>query len=396
MHSFAAVLATALTVSPILHIAARPADFQSFAFVSDLGVGEVLYSRKERSLGKRNDGNNSLLFDVLAIDPGWASSALLPRAGEMMVFDKRDDGASALKKRGEPFNCDVEEECIEDCKGIKFIFGDQIGSGSYGRVYKGRLNDGTDVAIKSGPRAILEPGAKAMKELEGNAHIPKLYSSCASPGPDYWVVMEYFGEDNIKKRLEAGLLKGQEIAEKAVMNDVLDGFSYMHGKGFAHTDIKDDNIMMVGDGSKIIDLDGATKENSLDKVEGLELNKSPEGKKGGSVDAKGNDVWALGLIHVQLITGLDQRTKAQQIYDKPGADSARVKHCESLFQDFTTKHCKLLADVFCPQGERIKVDKFKSELLTTTLLKDNDDCEENTRRSIDDDEYVVLAVYDEE
>ncbi|KAF2867541.1 kinase-like domain-containing protein [Massariosphaeria phaeospora] len=291
-------------------------------------------------------------------------------------------------KRGVPVMWDDYE--VSTCKGtgfteFKYALDDEappIASGSDGTVYKGWVKEadgtGTEVAIKAGPsKEKLQHGAEIQIKLQGNPNVGRVYGHCASDGPNYFVIQELITGGTIMNNMEK-LFKNQEVAVKATMNEILEGFTYIHSQGYAHEDIKGDNIILSGSlNAKIIDFDLATDQKTVETVEGSEQYRSPEGRKGGGIDAIANDVWALGILHVEMLNGARpwpeaMHPDAKKLWDKANTDSARVKACEDLFKRFTTQHCKLLADIFAPQGERITAAKFQSELRTIPkLLKDD-------------------------
>ncbi len=92
-----------------------------------------------------------------------------------------------------------------------------------------------------------------------------------------------------------------------VMEEVLSGLQYSHGKGIIHRDIKPANIMLTSDGeAKIADFGIARIESSnmtqVGTVMGTPSYMSPEQFMGEPVDLR-TDIYSTGVVLYQMLTG---------------------------------------------------------------------------------------------
>lgn len=159
--------------------------------------------------------------------------------------------------------------------------------------------------------------AKFKKEYERlklirNVHVVKVHDLFEENGTAYYV-MDFVEGDNLEARLEK---RGNPYREKTVLqylNQILDGLSAIHSKGFLHLDIKPSNIMRTTRGyMKLIDL-GASKEYMLGagatKYSGVALTNryAPPEQVDGSFEKLGpwTDFYALGATVYRLLTCRD-------------------------------------------------------------------------------------------
>jgi serine/threonine protein kinase len=130
-------------------------------------------------------------------------------------------------------------------------------------------------------------------------------------GPERFIVMALVAGQDLEKRLGAGPLASQHIAE--VGYDMAEALDYIHAHGIVHRDIKPSNILLVDYGNytdraraKLMDFGIALSEN-LERLtaEGVTTGTaaylSPEQARGAVVGPP-SDVYALGLVLLQCFT----------------------------------------------------------------------------------------------
>ncbi|KAF1954296.1 kinase-like protein [Byssothecium circinans] len=260
--------------------------------------------------------------------------------------------------------------------GMQTVNAHQFGFGAEGRVVQAWLPTGQEVAVKQSTSA---EQSKKMVEIQTSLSsksekIAKVFFSC-NEYAEHWTVMEYFPSGSLMSRIESGVLEGNEGAIKKVMDQVLEGIAFMHSEGYAHTDIKADNFMMNGDVVKVIDLDGATQDKKQTAF-GKDSYLSPEAKQGKDTDPKANDVWALGMMHVDVArkgkAWADAMAPEAKSLWQAKSKSIRVDECKKLWKEFSRQHCELLADVFVEEKDRIDAAKFRDTLKRIPLFGECD------------------------
>jgi len=126
-----------------------------------------------------------------------------------------------------------------------------------------------------------------------------------------YIVMEFFPSTNLK----LGVLHKKEVVRKyarEIIEQAAQALSYMHSRGWAHKDVKPDNILVNGVGqTKLIDFALAERLGGRLKrliprrrrlVQGTRSYMSPEQIRGEPLDPRA-DVYSLGCTVYELFTG---------------------------------------------------------------------------------------------
>lgn len=133
--------------------------------------------------------------------------------------------------------------------------GAPLGSGTFGDVFKAKMKDGRDVAIKfesAGAKIDYLTGEIAIySKLKGKPGFPKRVAS-GHTKTHRFIVMELLGPSLIN------LLKKHEqcfslTTVKKIGVEILDRLEILHGENIVHSDLKPDNIMVsLNDQSSLI------------------------------------------------------------------------------------------------------------------------------------------------
>jgi eukaryotic-like serine/threonine-protein kinase len=152
--------------------------------------------------------------------------------------------------------------------------------------------------------------AQALAQLE-SPHIVRVLTSGTDAGLSY-IVMELLHGETLRQRCAAR--RPVEPAQAvAWIRQAAEGLGVAHRAGIIHRDVKPSNLFLAstpdGEVLKIIDfgiakghvLDG-TSDGTASGLIGSPCYMSPEQARGESVDAR-SDLWALGVVAFQLLTG---------------------------------------------------------------------------------------------
>ncbi|MHC4103313.1 MAG: protein kinase domain-containing protein [Planctomycetota bacterium] len=198
----------------------------------------------------------------------------------------------------------------------KYRIVEKIGRGGMGIVYKGvHVSLDRLVAIKTlTAHLALDPQylsrimreAKILAELQ-HSNIVYIYDIESQGGTDY-LIMEY-----VSGKTVAELLKehGPFAVNRAIkiVSDVASALSHSHQRHVIHRDIKPGNIMITDDGVvKVTDFGVAKVTVGADVthtglIQGTPYYMSPEQARGDSdIDGR-SDIYSLGIVFYQMVTG---------------------------------------------------------------------------------------------
>ncbi|KAJ6816401.1 MAP3K epsilon protein kinase 1-like isoform X1 [Iris pallida] len=196
----------------------------------------------------------------------------------------------------------------------KYLLGDEIGKGAYGRVYKGLdLENGDFVAIKqvSLENIPQEDLNIIMQEIDllknlNHKNIVKYLGSLKTK-THLHIILEYVENGslaNIIKPNKFGPFPESLVA--VYIAQVLEGLVYLHEQGVIHRDIKGANILTTKEGLvKLADFGVATKLNEADlnthSVVGTPYWMAPEVIEMSGVCAA-SDIWSVGCTVIELLT----------------------------------------------------------------------------------------------
>jgi eukaryotic-like serine/threonine-protein kinase len=200
----------------------------------------------------------------------------------------------------------------------RFEIGDELGSGAMGMVYRATFyKDGKvlPVALKivalgllgnEGAMARFEREANILKQLR-HPHIVKLYASGTYRKTPF-IAMEYVDGEPLDRALSRrGRLGWEEVV--AYGKQLCEALQYAHEKGIIHRDLKPSNLMITREGvlkltdfgiAKDTDVTALTGQNS---TIGTAAYMSPEQCKGDRNLTNKSDLYSLGIVFFELLTG---------------------------------------------------------------------------------------------
>ena len=267
-----------------------------------LTVREFPVEEREAHLGFATPDERAEVLRMLAAD---SQTGILDRAGPMLRLV--DSGAdTSVQERVGPY-----------------IVTGEIGRGGMGVVYRAhdtRLR--RDVALKFLPSAWNhDPHAKARFINEARAasaldhpnNCPVYDIGSTEDGRDY-IAMAYCAGGSLATRLASGLLPIEKAVQVAVQ--VAAALDRAHEAGIVHRDIKPANIAFTEhDDARVLDFGVAllgTDEWAAPRVAaGTPAYMAPEQVRGEAVDRR-TDVWALGAVLFEMLTGRRAFSDARQ------------------------------------------------------------------------------------
>lgn len=198
-----------------------------------------------------------------------------------------------------------------------------IGVGGMGRVYEARHTHlGKSYAVKVLPEGrASKPDAteRFLREARSatkieHEHIVKVVNCDIDAEHRLFIVMELLEGENLAERLERGALPLGDALE--IARQTGDALQAAHDAGIVHRDLKPENIFLTKkhgkDFVKVLDFGiskiknpehGDPKLTATDQIVGTPLYISPELARGMSVVDHRTDIYALGVILYEMLTG---------------------------------------------------------------------------------------------
>ncbi|HEX4379799.1 MAG TPA: protein kinase [Candidatus Acidoferrum sp.] len=191
----------------------------------------------------------------------------------------------------------------------------KLGAGGMGVVYKAvdlKLERTvalkflpTDMVVTDVDRERLLREARAASTLD-HPNIGVIHGLEESEDRQFFIVMGYYDGMTLAERLDRGVVPIREALDLAIQ--IARGLSAAHARNIVHRDIKPSNVIITPDNTvKIVDFGLARVVASASATQSMSLTgtlpyMAPEQILGEPIDQR-SDVWALGVVLVQMITG---------------------------------------------------------------------------------------------
>ncbi len=191
----------------------------------------------------------------------------------------------------------------------------KLGAGGMGVVYKATdLTLERTVALKFLPQDMVVTGAdreRLLREARAastldHPNIGVIHGLEESEDRQFFIVMGYYEGMTLAEKLDRGVVPLREALDLAIQ--IARGLGAAHARNIVHRDIKPSNVIITPDNvAKIVDFGLARVVASASATQSMSLTgtlpyMAPEQILGEPVDQR-SDVWALGVVLVQMITG---------------------------------------------------------------------------------------------
>jgi len=190
----------------------------------------------------------------------------------------------------------------------------RVGGGAMGVVYRARDTKlGRFVALKFLPQQWSDDESARQRFLReaqaasatDHPNICTIHDIETADDGQLFIVMALYEGRTLKQRLESGPLAIDEALD--IATQIADGLAKAHAQGVVHRDIKPGNVMLTGDGVRILDFGLATLVDALKLTAenvsfGTPAYMSPEQVRGEAADAR-SDVWAAGAVLYEMLAG---------------------------------------------------------------------------------------------
>ncbi|KAI4323634.1 hypothetical protein L6164_023225 [Bauhinia variegata] len=192
-----------------------------------------------------------------------------------------------------------------------------LSEGGFGSVYKGQLN-GMKIAVKQHKNASLQGQKEFKSEVNvlskaRHENVVMLLGSC-SEGSTRVLVYEYVCNGSLDQHLSKHSRRPLSWENRIkIAIGTAKGLLYLHENGIIHRDMRPYNILITHDLQPLLGDFGLARTQDQDSSHSTELvgaegYLAPEYLKRGKVSTK-TDVYAFGVILLQLITGMSSRDK---------------------------------------------------------------------------------------
>jgi serine/threonine protein kinase len=262
-----------------------------------------------------------------------------------------------------------------------YVVDGELGHGGMGVVYSATHPlIGKRAAIKvlkssSNPAAVERfiQEARAVNQI-GHPNIVDIFDFAQLPDGRRYLVMDLLVGESLRARVKRGPLPVAEAC--AVLDEIASALAAAHGKGFAHRDLKPDNVFISTSGgrldvklldfglAKLLPTSQITNERVFRTATGVQLGTpdymSPEQLRAEPDVDHRTDIFALGVLAFEILTGTRPRRLGNDRWDLPTTPGQMI----SAIHGVPPELGQLVETMLSPQP-----DGRPSIVATRTVLK---------------------------
>jgi tRNA A-37 threonylcarbamoyl transferase component Bud32 len=252
----------------------------------------------------------------------------------------------------------------------------KLGEGGMGSVWRARdLKLTREVAIKrirgATSPALQERFLRETRALTGLSH-PNVVTVFDAGEDSYgnYLVMELVSGKTLAQRLKEGPIEASQSVD--LFCAMCRGMSHAHKRGVVHRDLKPSNVMLNDDGvARILDFGLVRLEGSGDlSLTGVGMGTldyaSPEQKQDGGAADERSDVFALGLVFYEMLTGRRPSPMHLHKIERPWRDVLERATEPEPDQRYRSM------DEMLAEAESAKVTLNHEAVMTQAMGKDDD------------------------
>ena len=364
-------------IPPVLNMLIESACSEGTLSASD----RALLEKKANELGVSLDELNTFINNKLSPQPVGEFDS---ESSGFVIAEQLEDSASGFVMKEDEVTesipqpkVETKEKTFEDKLTDLQVLSKQ---GAMSIVSKGKLYGKWIIVKRIKPEFKDNPEYKSLflKEFENSynldhENIVKILDKGEDSNGLYYT-MEYVDGRPLSDCIKNGELKNEKLI-KSVVKQLCSALSYVHKKQIVHRDLKPDNIMVTyrGDNVKILDFGIAytdSYDDNLVKVGTPKYAAPEQNGKGNLVDQRA-DIYALGLILLEMSTGSLQDRQAQTVENpnfklvitkatKPNPED-RYHDCEELLEDLNKTIVIPVSQVPEPPQPPVRQEEPKKE-----------------------------------
>lgn len=214
----------------------------------------------------------------------------------------------------------------------------------------------------------LQQEYKILKKVPKHPHIVKVTWAGLLKDDTPFIAFEYVDGQDVETLIESKTLSKEKAVE--IVKQTASGLLHLHKHQVRHQDIKPSNLLLTDKGIRIIDFNISVSDSEeITKNAGTRRYMPPDYKLTSQTleDKTDRDLYALGIVSYECLTGRYPFDEAQPPRDKLPINPCTIEGCENLSDELV----QLLMKIIAPkQKDRFtSAEEIINKLEVTPLIK---------------------------